>query len=162
MNHFFLARSLRAFAAMLAAALVAACGGSSDSASPAAFLGVVSSSVALGVAPRVAASSDGSTWLAWTEGDFNQYSLIVARINGVGVVGKSTVTSNVAGALRDLRITMVGTTPVLSWRHYRAADDAPSTQRRLAAAALGRSSSRRPLRGRATSRKRRFPPACCR
>lgn len=123
MNHFFLARSLRAFAAMLAAALVAACGGSSDSASPTAFFGVVSSSVALGVAARVAASADGSTWLAWTEGDFNQYSLIVARINGVGIVGKSTVTSNVAGALRDLRITMVGTTPVLSWRHYGAADD---------------------------------------
>jgi hypothetical protein len=113
-------RALGRWAGMAAAATVVSCGGdnSTDFESPTAFLAQLSPSVALVQAPRVAASVDSATWIFWAEGDNDQYTLRAARINGVGVVTPSTVVANVAGAARDLRITMVGVEPVLIWRHF--------------------------------------------
>lgn len=113
-------RFLRA-AALSAATLVTGCGGGGDTpAAPNGFQGVVSASVPLVLSPRVAASADGDTWLAWVEGDSTRQTLIGARVNSVGVVTTLPVTSNFAGALRDVQITMVGIVPVLTWRQYAA------------------------------------------
>jgi len=114
-------RSLLRRAAVLAAATLVACGGDNSTdfpESPTAFLAVLSPSVALIQAPRVAASVNGDTWLAWAEGDSAQYTIRAARINGVGVVTPSTVVSNVDGTVRDLQITIVGVAPILVWRHF--------------------------------------------
>ena len=119
-------RPWRAAAAVLVAAMLASCGGepADITESPTAFLGVVSASVPLASAPRVAASPDGlTTWLAWAEGDNNQQALVAARINSVGVVDRMTVAPRASGVIRDLQITLVGTTPLLTWRHFRAPDD---------------------------------------
>jgi hypothetical protein len=119
MTDLLVVRTLRATAALLTATLLSACGGGGDVPSaPNGFDGVASAAVPLAVAPRLAASPDGVTWIAWVEGDNARQSLISARINSVGVVTKTTVTANVAGALRDVQITMVGTTPVLTWRLF--------------------------------------------
>ena len=116
----------RAASAVLVAALLASCGGepADITEAPTAFLGVVASSVPLASAPRVAASPDGSTtWLAWSEGDNARQSLVAARVNSVGIVDRMTVAPLAPGVIRDLQITMVGTTPVLTWRHFGDASD---------------------------------------
>ncbi len=104
-------------AAAIGATLVAACGGSSDvPASPTAFQAVFPA-LPLTFAPRVAASADDSTWAVWGEGDNNAQSLFAARINGVGVVTRSALPSN-AAAVRDVQITTIGATPVVTWLAY--------------------------------------------
>ena len=114
-------RSFHAVAALLVATIVAACGGGNDTpAAPNGFQGNVSSAVPLVAAPRVAASPDGATWLAWVEGDNTHQTLIGARVDSVGVITKLPVTSNVDGALRDVQVTVVGTTPIVTWRQYAA------------------------------------------
>jgi len=121
-----LLRSWRAASAWLVAALLASCGGepADITEAPTAFLGVVASSVPLASSPRVAASPDGSTtWLAWSEGDNARQSLVAARVNSVGIVDRMTVAPLAPGVIRDLQITMVGTTPVLTWRHFGDASD---------------------------------------
>ena len=117
---------MRRFLAMLVASLLVSCGGepADITESPTAFLGVVVASVPLASAPRVEASPDGvTTWLAWAEGDNTQQTLAAARVNSVGVVDRMTVVPMAAGVIRDLQITMIGTTPVLTWRHFGAAND---------------------------------------
>jgi len=118
--------TMRTFLAALAAAMLASCGGepADITESPTSFVGVVAASVPLASAPRVAASPDGvTTWLAWTEGDTAQQSLLAAGINSVGVVQRMTVVPLAAGVIRDLQISMIGTTPVLTWRHFGTAND---------------------------------------
>lgn len=116
-----LQRSFHAVAALLAATIVAACGGGDDTpAAPNGFQGNVSSSVPLVAAPRVAASPDGATWLAWVEGDNTHRTLIGARIDSVGVITKLPITSNFDGAVRDVQVTVIGTTPIVTWRQFAA------------------------------------------
>jgi hypothetical protein len=106
-------------AAFLAVAMLAACGGESDEFAPTAPFQLVVPSLPLVVAPRVAASPDGSTtWLAWVEGDNATQSVVAGKINSVAVIRTQPVASHIAGALRDPRITMVGVTPVVTWRGY--------------------------------------------
>jgi len=117
---------MRSFLALFVAAMLASCGGepADITESPTAFLGVVAPSVSLASPPRVAASPDGNTtWLAWTESDNAQQALVAARVNSVGVVDRMTVAPLAAGVLRDLQISMIGTTPVLTWRHFRDPND---------------------------------------
>jgi len=117
---------MRSSLAVLVAAMLVSCGGepADITESPTAFQGVVAASVPLASAPRVEASPDGvTTWLAWAEGDNAQQSLAAARVNSVGVVDRMTVVPVATGVIRDLQITMIGTTPVLTWRHFGAAND---------------------------------------
>ena len=117
---------MRSFLALFVAAMLASCGGepADITESPTAFLGVVAPSVSLASPPRVAASPDGNTtWLAWTEGDNVQQALVSARVNSIGVVDRMTVAPLAAGVVRDLQISMIGTTPVLTWRHFRDPND---------------------------------------
>src|SRR6188508_1815207 len=112
---------MRSFLAALVAAMLVSCGGepADVTESPTAFLGVAAASVPLASAPRVAASPDGNTtWLAWAEGDNARQALVAARVNSVGIVDRMTVAPLAPGVIRDLQITMVGTTPVLTWRHF--------------------------------------------
>ena len=115
-----LLRSLLRWTGLLAAATLVSCGDNSTDFPevPTAFLDVLSPSVQLVQAPRVAASVNGDTWLVWAEGDSNQYTIRTAGINSVGVATPTTVLANVAGSVRDLQITMVGVAPILVWRHF--------------------------------------------
>lgn len=113
-------RSFHAVAALLAAAIVAACGGGGDDVptAPHGFQGNVSAAVPLAAAPHAAASPDGATWLAWVEGDNAHQTLIGARIDSAGVITRLPVTPSFAGAVRDVQVTVVGTTPIVTWRQY--------------------------------------------
>ena len=67
----------------------------------------------------MAASPDGNTtWLAWAEGDNDQQALVAAQVNSIGIVTRLTVVPRAPGVIRDLQISMIGTTPVLTWRHF--------------------------------------------
>jgi len=117
---------MRGFLGLLVAAMLVSCGGepADITESPTAFQGVVAASVPLASAPRVEASPDGvTTWIAWAEGDNAQQALAAARVNSIGVVEPVTVVPTAPGVIRDLQITMIGTTPVLTWRHFGAAND---------------------------------------
>jgi len=117
---------MRSFLAALVAAMLVSCGGepADVTESPTAFLGVAAASVPLASAPRVAASPDGNTtWLAWAEGDNARQALVAARVNSIGIIEPMTVVPMAAGVIRDLQISMIGVTPVLTWRHFRDPND---------------------------------------
>ena len=97
------------------AIVLSGCGGESQS--DPSFQTVIAS-VPLVIAPRLAASQDGSTWLLWIEGDSNTQSLNAARVDSSGSVSRTTLASQVAGALRGQQVLVDGTTPVVAWREY--------------------------------------------
>lgn len=70
------------------------------------------------LAPRVAAASDGSAWLAWTEGSSGSEALIAARVDASGRLSRSQVSPPVEGAVRDVQIMITGSTPIIAWREY--------------------------------------------
>jgi hypothetical protein len=115
-TEFLFRRFWQALVLLLAASALTACLSGSGSWSTT-FLTVVPSP-ALVIAPRVAASTDSSSWLAWIEGDNNSQAPVAARVNSVGSVIRWSIGEPIAGALRDQQILVSGTTPGVAWREY--------------------------------------------
>lgn len=110
-------RTYRVMLLSIVCGLLLGCGGSSSPPTAPSFQAVLTG-VPLVIAPRVAASSDGSSWLAWTEGTIGFESIVSARVDTRGLVSKIPVTISPAAAQRISQIVMVGTTPAVAWLQY--------------------------------------------
>ncbi len=104
----------------LVAAVLGACGGTSNSPAPPDYL-VSIASVPQVESQRIVASPDGNAWLVWTEDDTATESVVAARVDSAGNVARSLVSQAIQGAQRDVQIVMSGASPIVAWREYSSA-----------------------------------------